>query len=90
MRRTAKDISKTLWTFEDSPPEREAIKIGCMQRIADACELMARDRERMVRDLDFYKKQHEQEYLRRRKAEKSISALKGQITKLKSKMKAAD
>lgn len=40
-------------------PGDEKIKIGCLQRIADAAEKMAMDHDRLVKDRDYYKSLYE-------------------------------
>lgn len=61
----------------------ESINSGCLQRIATAVETMSRSYVHLQNDRDSYKAS----YLRK---SKSASALRGQITKLKKAMKAAN
>jgi len=64
-----------------------AIQVGCLQRIADACEMMARDRERLANDVNFYKRRLEEQQgicLRLRHAN---AALLGHLRKAKSRKK---
>ena len=63
----------------------EAISNGALQRIADATELMAKDRIQIERDLKFYKEKYLQKVKEIENLESSISAYKGVITKLKRK-----
>lgn len=37
-------------------PGDDVMKLGCMQRIADACELMAKNHDALQTDRDMYKK----------------------------------
>lgn len=83
MRKTAKDLSNVNWLFDEYPVERDAIKIGCLQRIADACELMAKDHQRITRDLEYYKQRTKEESEFRQKLLRKMAAAKGQITRLK-------
>ena len=86
MSQTLKDASRVLWTSND-PPAFEQINVGSLQRIADATEKMAvrhtelmAQVERLKCDRDFWRQQAEMDG-------KRISNLRGQITKLKNKVK---
>lgn len=61
-----------------------AIKMGCLQRIANACELMAKDRERMESQLRWDK--HTIERLQRNndRLARSNAAYRGMLKKLKA------
>lgn len=66
--------------------DADDIKLGALLRIADACEKMCIDRERLEREL-----RRASDYARdlahlRNAQRRSISALRGQITKLKRKL----
>lgn len=82
-----KQATRTNWTVETSHPAKypgdENIKIGCMQRIADATELMAKDRQKLIDDYDYLKRNRDYYRERCAKLEKSNAGLKGVITKLK-------
>lgn len=81
--------SRTKWqsTANDvTYPGYEQMTIGCLQRIADATELMAKDRQSMIeeveslkRDRDLYQKWYRAEV-------RKVTALKGVITKMKKKL----
>ena len=65
--------------------ERSDLQFGAMLRIADACELMAKDRQRMEHEIqelranrDYWHKEAERLLLQR-------SALRGVVTRLKRK-----
>ena len=76
--------SKLGWhTGDGSNPNTEQLKLGCMQRIASACELMAKDRARMVDDLEYYKKRCNDLQQRLSGKDNTIRALRGLITVLK-------
>jgi len=66
----------------------EDIKLGCLQRIADASEKMASKYIQMENDLEYYKKYYRERGDVIAKRDKTISSLKGQITKLKKKINA--
>ena len=67
------------------PITRDELKVGCLQRIADATEAMAKNHVQLQRDHDLYKRWYKEEQERCRKLERSNAALRGQITKLKEK-----
>ena len=78
-----KDCSRT--NFDIEKPTWELVKIGCLQRIADACELMAKNHAQLVADHDLYKRWYYEQLERVASRDRTISALRGQITKLKKK-----
>lgn len=87
MGKELKLTSKQLFDTINQTPTESEIQLGCLQRIADATELMAKDREKLIRDYDYmrnnrdaYRTRYETEAHRNR-------ALKGVITKLKNKLK---
>lgn len=86
MSKSLKEHSRTLWVpnNNDLPNDKE-IQLGCLQRIADAAELMAKDRDSLIQKLDWARKDRDEYRERYRKAEKRIAALKGVITKMKKK-----
>jgi len=63
----------------------EEIQTGCMQRVADATELMATDYRTLVRERDMYKKQHDEQCDRSDRLWWSNNALRGVITRMKNK-----
>lgn len=82
-----KDASRIAWGVSDNNPSLEQKSFGALQRIADACEKMCTDRERLERDL-----KRAIEYgaaMDRRVAclRRSNASLRGQITKLQRKLK---
>lgn len=71
---------------DDSQLTNEQIQIGCLQRIADATEAMAKPFVEMARDLEWYRKksdrlQEENQHLKNR-----IAGHKAAYTKLKNKI----
>ncbi len=84
MAKSFKEHSKTTWhNLKDDYPGDEEVKIGCLQRIADATEIMAKDREKLIRDYDYMRGQRDRWQERSEYAERRIASLKGVITKLK-------
>ncbi len=85
-----KDHSRTEWSSRPdsvSTPSDDRLKIGCLQRIADAAELMAKSHATLVAERDRYKRWYEEADARCAKRNLSIAALRGVITKLKKKRK---
>lgn len=80
-----RELSKQDWHNAAAPeagtPER--INAGSLQRIADSCELMAKDRERMESNLRYYKQRSESLEKDRDRLTRSNSALRGVIKRMK-------
>lgn len=66
----------------------DEISLGCMQRIADATELMAKDYRRMQRDLEWHKKSRRDLIEERERLLRQLAATRGVVTRLKKKAKA--
>ena len=64
----------------------DEIQIGCLQRIADATELMARSHAELQTNLDMYKRWYSIELGNVRERDKTIISMRGQITKLKNRL----
>lgn len=85
MDRTFKEISKVNWAINNELKIHEAslehVKIGSLQRIADATELMAKNITNLINQVEFLK--DENKHLRNAlNAEKSAkSRLKNKISK---------
>lgn len=69
-----------------APPTNDDIKLGCLQRIATATELMAENHASLMEQRDRYKSWYEDKQNRVYALYRSISALRGVITKLKKKL----
>lgn len=80
MERTIIELSKDSYTLSHpNPPTIEEIKLGCLQRIATASELMAKNNQELINTLEFYKRRcndlsKENERLRR-----SVASYKGKL-----------
>jgi len=61
----------------------DEIKTGCLQRIADATEAMAKYHVQIIKDRDMYERWYRDSQAGQRILEKSNAALRGVITKLK-------
>ena len=64
-------------------PDNDQIQLGCLQRIADATELMAKNYQDLVDERDKYIRWYESSERTLKHLEKCNSALRGVITKLK-------
>ena len=67
---------------------REEVQHGAILRIADATEAMAKNHVQLQSERDRYKQWYDQERERAAKLERSNAALRGQITRLKNRIKA--
>ena len=80
-----RDASRRNWiTHGETAADRE-IEIGCLQRIADATELMAKNYVALQNDRDMYERWYEEKREQYQRAKRRIAALKGYITRIKGK-----
>lgn len=79
---TMRERSKQNW---DGDANLNDINGGSLQRIADACELMAKRYSDLIDERDRYKRYYEDGSARLLKAERKAAALRGVITRLKKK-----
>lgn len=96
MRKKLIDLPDTEWTVDyqgELGPSVESIKVGAILRIAKSVEIQAQNSNLMAKN--FLALQETVEFLRKRGKEqadciesqrRTISALKGQITKLKKRI----
>jgi hypothetical protein len=81
-----RENSKTNWGREiagDSNTDRDDIQLGCLLRIADATEAMAKNYVSLQNSLDYYKRAYQEEQQETSRLRLQASALRGVITKLK-------
>lgn len=80
---TQREASERNWASDNT---LEHINAGYLQRIADACEKMCLDREKLERDYKYMRENRD--YYRRlsESQKRSAASLKGVITKLKKKL----
>ena len=76
-----RELSRTKWTTPLT--NFEAINTGSLLRIADATEKMAESYDSMRADRDFYVRLYESSQAHLKVSQRSASALRGIITKLK-------
>jgi hypothetical protein len=81
-----KDYSRE--NFATPSPILDNVNTGCLQRIADACELMAKNHAELERERDCYLNLWKDTQAERDAAERSNRALRGQITKLRAELAA--
>lgn len=84
-RKSFKESSRISYLTEGDNPTTDELQLGCLQRIADATELMAKPFIKMVQDLEWYSKErtrllNENDHLKNR-----IAGHKAAYTKLKNK-----
>lgn len=72
---------------ESNYPGDENIKIGCLQRIADATEAMAKYHVQIIKDRDMYESWYRDRCKKVHLLEKSNAALRGHIKRLKRLLK---
>lgn len=77
---TFRDSSRENWNTQRTV---EHINAGSLQRIADACELMAKNYAALIDERNCWKRWHDEEQERRIALERKNAALRGVITKLK-------
>ena len=86
-----KDASKKNWTApvdkEGGYPGDENVKIGCLQRIADATEAMAKNYTDMQNSLDWLKQDRKRLQARNETLIRSNNALRGHINRMKKSKK---
>jgi len=64
----------------------DQVKTGALMRIADAVELVAKDRIQMEKDLNFYRTQYQKSQAEIVNLNHKISGYKSHITRLKNKL----
>ena len=77
---TMKEQSRQNWLSKDTT---EHLSLDCLQRIADATELMAKEHSRLIADRDYYKMAADALNKANGELQRRIAGLRGQITKLK-------
>ena len=83
------EISTIHWRSKDTEPTRESIqriKVGCLQRIAEATELMAQNHQELIDQRDMYQRWYKEASRDLRSEKRSKAALRGVITKLKKQI----
>lgn len=81
-----RNLSRQNWTTEST--SFEAINCGSMLRIADAMEKMAQRHTELMEQRDRYERWWKESDRMAKRLARSLSATKGQVTKLKRKVSA--
>jgi hypothetical protein len=81
--------SRKDWHRLNGAASTEELQLGCLQRIADATEMMAKNHDQLVRDRDMYRRWYEQEKAAAKRLVGSVNALRGVITKMRRARAAA-
>ena len=92
MGKNFKEWSKDNWglTKDDAKPSDEQIRVGCLQRIADATELIAKNYNDLLREKKRYEQWYRQEREENASLRRSLIAHKANYTRLKNKLEALE
>ena len=85
--KTYREASKQNWYPGDGVFPTEKINSGSLQRIADACELMAKNHKQLIEERDMYERSFQRRKAYAESLERTIRSLKGVITKLRRQTK---
>lgn len=85
MQQSLKEASRSSYLVPEQGATLEHVKIGLLQRMADATEAMAKEHNELLRQKDLYRRWYEEERGKVASLQKTVSNLRGQITKLKNK-----
>lgn len=83
-----REESRTNWgrdVPDNQSLSRDDLQFGAMLRIADACERMAEDHDKLIRERDRYQRWYESERQSNDRLRNSNAALRGVITRMKNK-----
>jgi hypothetical protein len=82
-----RDASKQTYATRSHVATESEIKTGCLQRIADATELMAKSHAELERSLRLAREERDRAQRWLKHEENKTRALRGVITKLKKRLK---
>lgn len=84
-----RESSKTKWTLSlpdnqkgDYPGDAN-IELGCLMRIADSVDLMAKNHAQLISDRDMYERWYKESRATINKQNKAIAALRGHLNRVK-------
>lgn len=83
MGESLRDASRRAFVTTDHTATHQEIRTGCLQRIADATEVAAKNNNALIEDRDMYKRWYEEGQAAVRRLERRNRALRGVITRLK-------
>lgn len=87
MGKSFKDQSKLDWQVRgDLPITNEQIQIGCLQRIADATEVMAKNYIELFAEKEKFRRWYQDERDWRESLERSLRTHKGNYTRVKNEL----
>lgn len=79
------ESKKTWYSEKQETPNIEQLSFGCLQRIADATEVMAKNYNELIRERDLYKKRYENVSSENDRLRRSVASYKGKLKTAKSK-----
>lgn len=82
MARNYREASRDNWVREGGITD-EDIRTGCLQRIADATEAMAKNHVQLQRDLAYYKSRLDDEIAAGKRLGRANAALRGALKRAK-------
>lgn len=87
-KKSHKEWSKDNWYRSDAEqPTPEQLQFGCLQRIAEALEAMAKPYVRLLEDQKWYSERNERQEAQIKRLKNRAAGLKAANTKLKNKHK---
>ena len=89
--KTLREFSRDRWVPTFKPkPTKEEIQLGCLLRIADATEVMSKNYQRLLDQLEWSKRQVESYKEKAEYRKHRIAGLKSRITVLLRKIEALE
>ena len=79
---TLRESGKKDWTSDST---LKHVKVGALQRIADACELMAKSYQQLIADRDYYQREYREKCQDIGHLCNQIRGLKSAITRMKKR-----
>lgn len=80
-----KKLSREEWLPAPGGPSMQDLSLGCLQRIAAATEVMAKQYNDLLADAKYQKEAKERAYRECDRANRSNAALRGVIKRMKKK-----
>lgn len=83
-----REESRTNWgvtVTENTKPDRDQLHLGCMLRIADATEAMAKNFIQLQNELKWANERNQRNKTSIEKLQRQVNAYKGIVKKLKNK-----
>lgn len=78
-----REAAKREWTTQADAPNHEELQTGALLRIADACEAMSKNHQALINEVDKYQRWYTAALAKVDERDRTITALRGVITKLK-------